>query len=540
MPILMKTKDLRPGMVVTEPVRDERGRPVRGLDPRPLSTVNRQMKKTLLERGVQQIPVYGTMQQAMDGLSRAYAKNARDKTYIPDALTRKLKSRVYRILDLAKNVQGLPLPKDMGEEFRDFPKEVAAFVENIFSPEQQPLLQELRTIYKYDEYTFEHSVGVAVTTLALARKLEQDGVLEPMAPKDRMSLALGALLHDIGKVDIPEEIIKSTGRLTDEQFARVKEHPETGVAAIDRIRSLLEQHFQGEYEVDFSTVKAIVGGHHLRPDGRGYGVSNVEDPTKSFQVSDVPPFVWIVGIADAYDAMVTDRPYRAGMQAADAVKIIEENAGKQFYEPFAGKMAEIVAPHPESSLVILADGMLGQVTKANRQGGEMVVLSALTDYAVDSIGETIKFDRNQVICGAHESDTLFDRLVKVFRPGFEGVLPDLAPRGAAEGYMPESMPSDKLPPAALHLCNVLSQNPDGICRIYDSADEWKSYFNRLGSHRLDLVNQEYKRRQMMLHSPNDVESPYRTAAAELATKGRYGSTPEQEVGMGGYEPVMGM
>ena len=119
----------------------------------------------------------------------------------------------------------------------------------------------------------------------------------------------GALLHDIGKISIPEAILNKPGKLTDEEFAIVKRHPEIGERICRPLRSGAE-------------VGPVVRGHHERWDGGGYpdGVAG----------ETIPLGARIVAVADAFDAMTTDRPYRKALPTETAWGILRDGAGTQW------------------------------------------------------------------------------------------------------------------------------------------------------------------------------------------------------------------
>jgi HD-GYP domain-containing protein (c-di-GMP phosphodiesterase class II) len=122
-------------------------------------------------------------------------------------------------------------------------------------------------------------------------------------------LELGALLHDIGKIGIPSEILRKPGPLTEEEFATVRAHPELGekiLAPIDRLHD----------------VRPIVRACHERWDGGGY-----PDGKRG---EDIPVEARIVLVCDAFHAMVTDRPYRKRLCPTEAVRRLREGAGTQF------------------------------------------------------------------------------------------------------------------------------------------------------------------------------------------------------------------
>jgi hypothetical protein len=124
-----------------------------------------------------------------------------------------------------------------------------------------------------------------------------------------MRAMLGGFLHDLGKIGVPDAILRKPGSLTDEEYDVIKTHPEIG-------RRLLAGHpLRG-------LVEAAVHLHHERPDGRGYPKGVIADA--------IPQEARIVGICDAFDAMTSSRPYRKGMPVERALQIIEENLGSQF------------------------------------------------------------------------------------------------------------------------------------------------------------------------------------------------------------------
>ncbi|MEM9064761.1 MAG: HD domain-containing phosphohydrolase [Planctomycetota bacterium] len=155
----------------------------------------------------------------------------------------------------------------------------------------------------HDEYTFVHSINVAMLASALASSIGLSG--------DRLSeLTLGALLHDVGKVKIPKSIIGKTGKLTDEEFARVRRHP------VDGAQVLLD----APGVPDLAAIVAYE--HHMCRDGTGYPTP--ARPRTPHIASE------IVHIADVFDALRTVRPYRAPMTTAEALGVLSKISGTAF------------------------------------------------------------------------------------------------------------------------------------------------------------------------------------------------------------------
>ncbi|MEN6586783.1 MAG: HD-GYP domain-containing protein [Sulfuricella sp.] len=126
---------------------------------------------------------------------------------------------------------------------------------------------------------------------------------------DVARIALGGFLHDLGKVGVPDAILNKADRLSDEEYAVIKTHPEVG-------SRLLSEHPLAEL------ARAAVLYHHEMPNGNGY--------PHRLSGLDIPLDARLVGICDAFDAMTSNRPYRRGMPVAKALSIIEENLGAQF------------------------------------------------------------------------------------------------------------------------------------------------------------------------------------------------------------------
>lgn len=120
---------------------------------------------------------------------------------------------------------------------------------------------------------------------------------------------MAASLHDIGKIGIPDAIINKPGKLTDEEYAIIKGHPRIGVDLLSKLAS-------------FDNLKGNVLYHHERYDGNGY-------PEKLGE-NDIPIGARIIAVADAYDAMTSDRSYRAGMTHSEAAKELVIGSGTQF------------------------------------------------------------------------------------------------------------------------------------------------------------------------------------------------------------------
>lgn len=159
-----------------------------------------------------------------------------------------------------------------------------------------------RLVDAKDIYTRGHSERVSYYARKLAEKLDK-----PKEFCERVSLA--GLMHDIGKIGVPDAILCKKGRLTDEEFGIMKNHPDAGANILTRISM-------------FSDISEIVRAHHERYDGSGYP-GNIKG-------TDIPEEARIISIADAFDAMMSDRHYRSKLTLEACMRELENGRGTQF------------------------------------------------------------------------------------------------------------------------------------------------------------------------------------------------------------------
>jgi putative nucleotidyltransferase with HDIG domain len=164
------------------------------------------------------------------------------------------------------------------------------------------VLMILRHFIAKDTYTENHSYRVSVYAATIAAELE--------LPAGRVEdVRSAALLHDIGKLDISRELLYKAARLTEDEFKHMQEHVNKGVSILEPVGGSLRR------------VIPIVLSHHDKFDGSGY------NPTKG---QDIPLEARIISVADVYDSLTSDRPYRKAMSPFDAKEIIVKGSGTDF------------------------------------------------------------------------------------------------------------------------------------------------------------------------------------------------------------------
>lgn len=189
-----------------------------------------------------------------------------------------------------------------------------------------------------DAYTAEHSLRVAVFTAAFARFLG--------LPDDDVEIAgMCGLLHDLGKLKVPSEILNKPGALSREEFAIMQEHTTFGYKLLSEDPGL------------DPIIRDVTRHHHERMDGRGY-----PQQLEEWQIS---RFARLVSIVDAFDAMTSDRCYRDGIPASDAIRILYRNRGRQFDADMVEAFIRMVGIYPPGTLVELTTGEVALIVSVH-------------------------------------------------------------------------------------------------------------------------------------------------------------------------------
>jgi len=198
-------------------------------------------------------------------------------------------------------------------------------------------LLALTALKNYDNYTFTHMVNVSILTMGQARGLGIDGAL-------LREFGLAALMHDIGKVKTPAEILNKPDKLDDREFEIMKRHTVDGAEILRRTPEM-------------PTLAPIVAfEHHLRLDHTGYpdGVNR----------GHLNLATMLCGIADVYDAMRSQRLYQQAFPTDRILAVLQRNDGKQFDQNLVRRFAQLVGIYPAGNLVRLKTGALAVVIKA--------------------------------------------------------------------------------------------------------------------------------------------------------------------------------
>lgn len=344
-----QTKDLLPGMVTAIPVRTKRGQLI--INP------NVELTRTLISR----LEFYGiaSVQITENKQTTAPIEEPKDPAYFPakspvsapspvsDAsYSQKLKSSpefqrfqvdfTLRSQDL-KNCFDAYL-SDGGTVNKE---ELLSKTISLVSPKQTTLdvFDMLHNMRQVNDSTYAHSLNVAIISRIIGKWLH-------FSNEELDTLTLAGLLHDIGKTKIPDEVLNKDGKLTDEEFQMIRNHPKYGY---DILKSQpLNSH-----------IKKAALMHHERCDGSGYPMG--------LTMEEIDDYALIIAIADVYDAMTAARSYRAPLCPFEVIAEFEKD-GLQKYKPkYILTFLENIANAYQNNRVMLSDGTSARIVLLNHR-----------------------------------------------------------------------------------------------------------------------------------------------------------------------------
>jgi HD-GYP domain-containing protein (c-di-GMP phosphodiesterase class II) len=268
---------------------------------------------------------------------------------LPEAVRAETATRVQRALESAREafVTAQPLALETLQDLAAIVDRIATGI--LDNPGAALALHDLANA---DQYTHRHSVNVAALGLLLARaQFRRDGWIDYRGQRryDRLNerlsqLGMGLLLHDIGKMAVPDDVLNKPGPLDEQEWDIMRTHPDAGVALLNS-RSMSP------------LVKTVIRDHHERFDGSGY--------PRGLPGEDIHQFARIAAVADVYDAVTSARPYKDAEPAHVGVGVIAGGRGTAFDPEVVDTFRRIVFPHPVGTEIDLADGRTGVVARVD-------------------------------------------------------------------------------------------------------------------------------------------------------------------------------
>jgi HD-GYP domain-containing protein (c-di-GMP phosphodiesterase class II) len=219
---------------------------------------------------------------------------------------------------------------------------------------------KLRDLRSYDEYTYFHSVNTCVLGTMLFREYVKD-------EEELVELGIGLVLHDIGKSKIDLKILNKPARLSEDEFAIVSRHVVYGYNLVKNSTELSP------------LAKGIILNHHERLNGSGY--------TRGLTEGQLSVFDMVAAVCDVFDAVTTNKVYRAKMDVHRAVSILIRGAGMHFHPRIVNHFLRGIGRFPVGTFVLLSSGEIGIVAKINSEALSLPAIKVIFDAGGSKLGQ---------------------------------------------------------------------------------------------------------------------------------------------------------
>ncbi|KIL42644.1 HD-GYP domain-containing protein [Jeotgalibacillus soli] len=319
---LISTKMLRTGMVL--------GNTIYNVSERPLLQEN----VLLTERMIGRLKELSVQYVYIDD---ERSKGIEVKESVSVEVRRKALSQMEESFKSVTDSKGKVVPYILDQKSKEFRNIVREVLDDLHS--NADLLTVLSDAYIYDSYIFHHSFNVTLYTLAIAKQLK--------LPQQQLELiGMGAILHDIGKIMVPEEVLLKPGALTENEFLMIKDHTTHGFEILRNLHSVS------------ILVAHCAFQHHERLDGSGY--------PRGILAKDIHPYAKIMAVADVFDAVTSNRVYRKKMLPSQGLEILHDGEGRLFDKTVIKAFKQAVAIFPNGLSVELNDGRRGIISSQNK------------------------------------------------------------------------------------------------------------------------------------------------------------------------------
>lgn len=383
-------EQLQPGMVLARTLHNDRG-------------------DVLLAEGVRLTSRYVSALRSLGYYAIYIRDGIGDDLEPPEVISEQVRAATYKhVRELFDVVQGVAAPpakngrrgrqvdprEKIGSQIAQLYQDVEKIIDQVMTAETLSGVTPLKT---HDNYTFEHSVEVTVAGVMLGKRLG-------LPRRELHQLALGCLCHDIGKMVVPSEVLNKAGRLTEEEFSLVKQHPTAGYKAAQR--------FLGS---DDLIARHIIWQHHERQDGSGYprglrGNNRFGEPAdERFGKHLILPAAEIAAVADVYSALASDRPYRQALKPPEIVATLRKMASVHLNAELIRRFLSILPTYPVGTEVVIISEKL--------KGHRAVVTSILANHPHRPMVR-ILFDPEGKKVAPFEVNTAADREIELAMPSY--------------------------------------------------------------------------------------------------------------------------
>lgn len=326
---LIRTRQLKPGMKIDQLIVDRLGRNLvtKG------SFLDEYIIDSLLKMGIMSVYIQdGEEEEEKVVLSPAAQKNI-EKLHTDDrskvTLSNSVRERVAQgIQYIYSNTES----ENMSDAADSIARDLIGAIDN-----NDAIAIDINELKTSDEYTFKHSVDVATIAMILAKQ-------QGMSKKEIYEIGVAGLLHDVGKTKVPIEILNKPGKLDDNEFAVMKQHSVFGY-------NMLKNRKDFKPEVLYAVLQ-----HHEKTNGKGYPLG--------VQANQITPYAKLLMVADIYDALVTERPYKKAFSQRNAVEMIMSMTGELDMSAMKSFLESMIL-YPVGSVVELSNGEKATVVKNN-------------------------------------------------------------------------------------------------------------------------------------------------------------------------------
>jgi len=319
-------EDMAPGMIIA--------RTVMGVDGRPLLTQNTPLTASYILR----LRAYG--------VASVYIKDGFSDIEIPEVVSAQILSAVSQQLRQSMENFASRRNFDVGA----MKKSVALLIDDILANRQ--VLIQIDDIRSYNDYLLLHSINVAIFSIMTGLSMDYN-------ESSLMDLGLGCLLHDIGLISIDPSLLNRSEGLSDNERQQLNQHPEIGFNILRHYREI-------------STPAAHVAyQHHERVDGLGY--------PRQLTKRQIVEYARIAAVADAFDDIVSDHPYRRGYSVTEGVTVLRRLSRSHFDGEIVEAFISNIAVYPVGSLLKLSTGNIAVVTSVNKSNQYRPLVQVIAD-----------------------------------------------------------------------------------------------------------------------------------------------------------------
>lgn len=322
---LISIKTLTEGMIIGRTIWNEAGHPLLQENVK----VTGQIIKRLIDLNVQYVYIQDALSKDIEAIDTVpFEVRKRAVTEI---------TKTFKTIQGAKKGGASGASLFIDQQSKALYSVVDDLLNNILSNED--VLTIIGDVFMYDNYIYQHSFQVSTYAIAIAKEMNY-------SVEEIRQIALGSLLHDVGKMLVPQDILLKPGRLTEDEFREIRKHTTDGFDVLRNVHSIS------------LLIAHCAFQHHERLDGSGYPRGLID--------FEIHPYAKIIAVADVFDAVTSNRVYKMKMLPSQAIAILEAGKGTLYDAKVVHALSQIIAHYPNGTTVVLSNGSRGIISKQNK------------------------------------------------------------------------------------------------------------------------------------------------------------------------------